>query len=144
MKIRMEVLKGMRLYNTYYICKQCRDIIMQLEFRIKSTLSERVGVYPEYEIKNWKSYKEALFAIKQISILSHDVDEFYKIIPAFVREDKEPQIDRTAKERLVKIKICIVCKLDVIIELYEDINGLDNENGIDVKIPPCESLRQYI
>ncbi|NBH27672.1 hypothetical protein D3Z60_18285 [Lachnospiraceae bacterium] len=135
MKIRMEVLEKMRLYNTYYICKQCRDIIKGLSFTSKGQT---------YKINNWFSYREALFTVRQIDIFSESVDIFYETVPVFVREKEEPEIDADIRSRLLNLMSTMVKEMDVIIELYESINDSENEKGIDVKIPPCDSLEQYI
>lgn len=136
MKIRMEVLEKMRLYNTYYICKQCRDIIAHLDI-----IREERDVYV---IKDWFPYREALFTVRQVDILSDYVDTFFEVVPVLVREKAEPKIDTDIKTRLLNLMSTMVRKMDVIIELYEGINDFENEKGIDIRIPPCDSLEQYI
>ena len=144
MKIQMEVLRGMRLYNTYYICKQCRDIIVELQFRDSQVRTRTEGVINVYTIINWKSYREALYSIRQIKVLSHDADLFYETIPVYTREKEKPQVDEETKTKLEAIKNRMVRTMDVVIELYVGFNDAKNEGGIDVKIPQCESLEQYI
>ena len=136
MKIQVEVLRGMRLYNTYYICKQCREMVNKLCIR---QIGDEV-----YVILNWTQYKEVLFTIEQVDVLSKAANEFYEAIPVFAREKEKPEIDYGLKIKLESIKTNMIKTMDVIIELYESINDFDEEKGIDIKIPPCESLGQYI
>ena len=58
----------------------------------------------EYVILNWEAYKEILFSIKQIKILSYDVEQFYETVPVFAREKEKPQIDSETKLKIYLMK----------------------------------------
>lgn len=87
----MEDFNNMRLYNTYYICKQCIGIILQC------TISQ-ISYEREYQINNWQRVKEALFTVRQIDIFLEDVNKLYEVIPTFVRESESPRIDNEIRK----------------------------------------------
>lgn len=136
MKIRMGDFPKMRLYNVYYLCKQCEAGIDGLNIQEK-----RSGIY---KIDQWNAYKEVLFTIRNIPFLRENVNDFYKTIPVFVREEVTPEIDSSTRNSLFSKKNAILSKMRTVIELYESMNLNEKDNGIDVKIPPCNSLQEYI
>lgn len=133
----------MRLYNTYYLCKQCETVISKLNILTISanTVSAANQIFI---IENYTDYKDALFILRQISAFTKYVDDFYDTIPVFVREKPRPEFDLSIKQRLEAKGKVISCMVQTIIELYESLNLGEDNNGIDVKIPSCESLDQYI
>ena len=55
-----------------------------------------------------------------------------------------PQVDpSTAPKINSKLKI-ITDKMNAIIELYENMNLGEHGNGLDIKLPPCDDLKDYI
>lgn len=127
----------MRLYNIYYLCKQCEETINGLSIPMVKGSQTRM-------IENWEEYKKALSVIRQIDFLKEDVDDLYEAVPVFVREKARPQIDSDTYSKLVNKKALIVTKMQAIIELYESMNLGEELSGIDVKVPKCESLDEYI
>ena len=127
----------MRLYNIYYLCKQCEDRISGLTFTT-------VKINQEYLINDWEKYKEALFVMRQVPSLKEYVDDFYETIPVFVREKEKPHVDHNTYSRLNTKKNTILNKVQTIISLYESMELGEARNGIDVKIPECDSLAEYI
>ena len=136
MKIRMEVFGGMRLYNTYYLCKEYIDDIKELEYKTIITGSS-------YELQNWENCKKGMTVIRQIPFLKWYVDDFYESVPVFTREDENPKIDSDTRNRLISKQKSLIKKMETVIELYESLDIGANENGIDVKIPSCDSLKEY-
>ena len=129
----------MRLYNIYYLCKQYIEEMGELKVTEKGTISTRY-----YVLDNWAEYKKALFAIGQIECLKKYTDEMYSTIPVFVRENEAPEVDSNTRSKLMTYKSRIVNKMQTIIELYESMQLKETEKGIDVKIPLCNSLDDYI
>lgn len=127
----------MRLYNIYYLCKQCEDRISGLTFTT-------VKINQEYLINDWENYKEALFVMRQVPSLKEYVDDFYETIPVFVREKEKPHVDHNTYSHLNTKKNTILNKVQTIISLYESMELGEARNGIDVKIPECDSLAEYI
>lgn len=138
MRLRLGNFQKMRLYNVYYLCKQCEEVINSLNFTARNT-SPQV-----FYIENWNEYKKALFTIRQIEFLKEKVDDFYETVPVFVREKARPEIDSDTKARLESKKKIILENIRSVIALYESMNLSENKNGIDVKIPKCDSLATYI
>lgn len=138
-KINLGDLPKMRLYNIYYLCKQ---YVSEVE-NVTVTEYRKTGGN-EYGLYNWVSYKETLQVIRQIDCLSEYVKQLYDMVPVFVREDAEPKIDGNTKNRILSAKDIIVEKMETIIELYESMQLKETSKGIDVKIPPCDSLSEYI
>ena len=136
MKIRMEVFGGMRLYNTYYLCKEYIDDIKELEYKTIITGSS-------YELQNWENCKKGMTVIRQIPFLKWYVDDFYESVPVFTREDENPKIDSDTRNGLISKQKSLIKKMETVIELYESLDIGANENGIDVKIPSCDSLKEY-
>ena len=136
MKIRMVVFGGMRLYNTYYLCKEYIDDIKELEYKTIITGSS-------YELQNWENCKKGMTVIRQIPFLKWYVDDFYESVPVFTREDENPKIDSDTRNRLISKQKSLIKKMETVIELYESLDIGANENGIDVKIPSCDSLKEY-
>lgn len=126
----------MRLYNMYYLCKKCKSEIESLV--IKNTRSQ------VYTIENWGKYKDALFVLRQIPFLRDSIDDLYGIIPVFVRERDKPEIDNEITNKLFKKNDSILLEINTVISLYESLELGEGSNGIDVKIPSCNSLDEYI
>ncbi len=126
----------MRLYNIYYLCKEYVEDINNLSF-------EAIEPGKVYKMESWNKCKNAMFVVRQIPFLKGYVDNFYSRVPVFVREKNNPQIDSSTMNILAGIKIDIADKMNTVIELYESLNMDANETGIDVKIPSCNSLKDY-
>ena len=135
MKIRMEVFWGMRLYNTYYLCKKYIDDIKELGY---------ASIGSSYELQSWENCKKGMTVIRQIPFLKRYVDDFYESVPVFIREDENPRIDSDIRNRLISKQKNLITKMESVIEMYESLDIGVNENGIDVKIPPCDSLKEYM
>lgn len=59
-------------------------------------------------------------------------------------KDGLPILSDTITKDLNKIKNKISNIMNVIIEFYESMNISNEKNGIDIKLPPCEDLKEYI
>ncbi len=127
----------MRLYNIYYLCKEYEDTF--LNFSIRQTNISNV-----YKIERWEEYKKGLSVIRKIVFLQPYVDALYDIVPVFVREKKQPEIDSVTRNALLDSNKGILNKIQAIIELYESLNLGEGLDGVDVKIPKCDSLGEYI
>lgn len=137
MKILPGDLSKMRLYNIYYLCKEYIGDIGGLDF---ASLANNQG----FEMRHWEACKKSMTIIRQIPFLKDYVDDFYAMIPVFVREEINPRIDSNIRSKLLKKQKEIFDKMQAVIELYEGLDITSNENGIDVKMPPCGSLKEYM
>ncbi len=127
----------MRLYNIYYLCKEYEDTF--LKFSIRQT-----NISDVYKVENWEGYTEGLSIIRQIVFLQPYVDALYDIVPVFVRGKKQPEIDSVTRNALLASNKGILNKMQAIIELYESLNLGEEFDGVDIKIPKCNSLGEYI
>lgn len=125
-----------RLYNIYYICNITVDKIRNVRFELNSKKT--------YNIFGWKEAKESMLILRKVPFLLEYVDDTVKSVPAYVREDKNPEVDSTTcsnvKGKIQKLQE----KIETVIELYESIQNGEAQEGIDIKIPNCASLKEYI
>lgn len=136
-KIQMREVYKMRLYNTYYLCKNLMHIF-------NNTRLKNIGDGKIYVIEGWAEYKSALESLHQVPMFQKITDEIYESVPVYVRENDEPQISMNAKNAFVQKNKELSKRMEIIIELYESMELRDRKNGIDVKIPNCSDLKQYI
>lgn len=135
MKILMGVTPKMRLYNIYRLCKQYIGII-----NLKNITNEG----QTYRIENWIEFQKALSVLGKIPILEKYTTSYIENVPEFVREKEIPGFDSDTARTLNSIKNNISNIMRVITEFYESMNISNGENGIDIKLPPCEDLKEYI
>lgn len=127
----------MRLYNTYFLCKEYIEDIKELGYAT-------IGAGPTCEMQNWENCKKAMAVIRRIPFLKRYVDDFYESVPVFIRENEKPRIDHDIRNMLSSKQKRLIAKMESVIEMYESLDMGVNENGIDVKIPTCDSLKEYM
>ena len=137
MKIQMGVTQKMKLYNVYRLCKQ------NIYF-LESAMAKKDEKSGLFVISTWPAVKERFELIKKIPSFKDCINDYINSVPVLVRESVSPQIDpSTAGKINSKLKV-ITSKMQTIIELYESMEISDGGNGIDIKIPPCDDLKEYI
>lgn len=140
MKIQIGVNQKMKLYNVYRICKQ------NIDYFKKPNLTRQVIENNNviFELENWTEYKEKLKNLRRLSILKNYIDNYFDIIPIFISEKEMPVVSSTMASQLESIRKNICERMETIINLYESMNLGDGGNGIDIKMPPCDDLKDYI
>ncbi len=130
----------MKLYNVYRICKQ------NIDYFKKSNLTKQVVENNNviFQLENWIEFKEKLKSLRKLSILKDYIDNYFNIIPVFISEKEIPKVSSTMASQLESIKKNICERMETIINLYESMNLGDGGNGIDIKMPPCDDLKDYI
>lgn len=136
MKILMGVTLKIRLYNVYRLCKQYIDTIDSNNIVCKDGKT--------YELENWRELIKILSNIEKIPVLKGYAVSYIKTVPEFVKEDIVPKFGSTTAGKLNTIKGEISNIMKIIIEFYESMNISSEDNGIDIKLPPCEDLKEYI
>lgn len=137
MKIQIGVNQKMKLYNVYRICK--RNIEEFNDYFAK--INDKTGLYI---IFNWKNIKQSLELIKKIPSFRRCVNDYIYSVPVLVRENVSAEFDsNTAQKVNAKLNV-IINKMQIIIDLYESMNLGNGGNGLDVKMPPCDDLKDYI
>ena len=137
MKIPMKEVYKMRLYNIYYLCSNLLEIFEK----------DRMTAYDSnraFYIEKWFEYTNALESIKQIPMFNEIATQIYESIPVFIREKERPSIDTNTKDKFIKLNNLLVTKMETIISLYDSMELNTSDNGIDVKIPQCVELKEYL
>lgn len=132
--------KGMKLYNTYYLCRELKPHIAALKLQ-----DHNLGMNNYYcGVKGWQNYKLALRQLREIDVLRDTIDKIYDDVPPFVTERSEPEISEEKKKALIRDVNTLINKMDAIIELcarYEEDKG---KFGVDFKLPKSDTLDDYI
>lgn len=137
MQIKMGSTQKMKLYNVYRLCKQ--NVSWLENFNIKK--DDTTGICT---IHDWSILKIKLEIIKKIPSFKEYVNDYIKTVPVLVRENVSPQIDPSTMQKL-NSKLQYICsKMRTIISLYESMGLGNSGNGIDIKMPPCDDLKDYI
>lgn len=127
----------MKLYNVYRLCKQ------NINF-LESAAAKKDNKSGLFVISNWDVVQERFELIKKIPSFKDYINDCINSVPVLVRESVSPQIDSSTAQKInSKLKV-ITNRMKVIIELYESMEIGDDGNGIDIKIPPCDDLKEYI
>ena len=134
--------KFMRLYNIYYICCACKDKIsadVGIE-AIKNSDNRIVA----YKVKGWGTLKEVLEQLNNISFMRQVVRDVYSIIDLLDRDNERPSLSQHRKDRFDIALNKLKHYLEAIQQLYDSLNIGESYTGIDVKIPKCDSLKEYM
>lgn len=129
----------MKLYNIYYLCKKFYKALNSLT--ISEEKSQNITTYC---IENWYEYLNILKSLRTIPYFKNKVDLIYNSIPVFIKSSPQPKIDISIKNKFLNAHLVLVQNMKTIIELYESMNISEKEKGIDVKIPNCQNLKEYI
>lgn len=126
----------MRLYNIYFSCKCAYDGMKSLEVAKRNDGA--------YSLKYWVPCKQALESLMKIDFISSDAERAYKSISPFDRKDVTPDVAPRTKDEFMACYKVIMNKLDAVISLYESMRDGESKPGVDIKIPKCRDLKEYI
>jgi len=127
----------MKLYNVYRLCKQNIELINDLNINYNKNAHI-------YTINNWLELKNILNKIEKIPVLKNLTSKCIKSVPDVVRHEKSPRMNEDIYNEFIAEKNILYNKMNMIIELYESMNLENDGNGVDIKLPPCEDLKEYI
>ena len=132
----------MRLYSIYYLCQKYKDDVIKCDTQ-EVTVS---GGGKVVQWRNWETYKEMLLVLREIKCLKMSVESIYEKIPVIEREKAIPTISTGLWGEIRNKQNELSMQLEVITMLYESmgLNEKTEPEGIDVKIPKCDSLGKYI
>lgn len=126
----------MKLYNIYYLCKDCIDVCQELSIaRINSN---------DFGISNWSEYKKILEKLYNIELFRNISYSIYSTIPSMVVDKISPIISTDRKDTIIRQNNNLVLMMQTVIELYESMHLTMDGKGIDVKIPECNDLKEYM
>lgn len=128
----------MKLYNVYRLCEQNVDF-----FYKNHIIDEGNGINI---IGSWKEIQKRFEKLSKIPVFKEDIEIYLKTVPSIEREEEEPKISNKLASKLIELETNIYNKIYTIIELYESMGLSDdnNSNAIDIKLPACEDLDEYI
>lgn len=132
----------MRLYNIYYICSVCKS-----EINDKVEIKERRNANNSiegYEIIGWGNCRKSLEQLKKISCMKEYADCVYETLGIFERDKNIPLVSTNVKDKFVSELNKLKIALEAIEKLYISLNIGKSNAGIDVKIPICNSLKEYM
>ena len=136
MKILLNGDLNMRLYNIYYTCKAVYDNLKNIRAETTPTEAKR--------IMSWELNKQALLTLFSLDFIKEDAKAVYNVLNPIELEQSQPVIGIKTYNKLVEKNNVVLSKVTAIIDLYESIKDGSSTPGIDMKIPPCESLEDYI
>lgn len=127
----------MRLYNIFYVCKVYLPAIKMVKITsIQGKQAER--------IENWKPCKEALEALMKIECLSELSKKAYFSIGGPERELAFPDVSNSTANKFMSGINNLSVSMEVLLKLCDSLELGEAESGIDIKIPKCESLKEYM
>lgn len=128
----------MRLYNILYVCKSCLPGIKL------ASVADAPGTPNVCIIKNWGSCKKSLDVLNKIECFKQEIEEIYSIIDWFQLEKEVARISSEHKS-IIKEKLAkITYSVETMVKLSDMMDMGKTESGVDVKIPKCSSLKEYI
>lgn len=126
----------MRLYNIYYTCKAVLSGLRSMREVRNDNGSRR--------LKNWGICRRALESLFDFEFIKDDARNVYGALSSIDRESNEPVIGNTTYANFSAYYKKVVNKVEAVVDLYESMKDGISQPGIDIKIPACSELRQYI
>ncbi len=133
----MRTVYEMRLYNIYYLCKELIDVFKQDRISLNSKRDI-------YEISDLENYWGAIDSLQNITLFKPTIEHFYNIIPVYAKDKNSIKVSIDIYRNFESLNKTIINQMSIIIDLYESMNISKNPVGIDVKIPQCKDLKEYI
>lgn len=125
----------MKLYNIYQLCKKNIYFYNILNTNRHDKL---------YTIENWTILKDTLHKLEKIPVLQPYVNSYINVIPDENQDEDVFLLDESTYSELGRNKNLLLRRMETIVELYESLNIKNEANGIDIKLPPCDDLKDYI
>lgn len=141
----MGVNQKMKLYNVYRLCKNHINLFKIIKIveseELNATGTRRIKIYT---INNWLELKEVLNIINKIPVLANYTNDFIQSVPDSLRDNASPCMEIERYNNFISKKDILLSKMKTIIELYESMNITESGDGLDIKLPPCNDLKDYI
>lgn len=126
----------MRLYNIFYVCKLCLP-------SIRAVTWENTKPYI-YLVKNWGDCKKSLDSLKKIECFEKKVERLYSILDDFQLKKEVARLSSEDLPNFEKALLDISVSVEMMIDLCDMLEMGKADSGIDVKIPKCDSLKEYM
>lgn len=131
----------MRLYNTYFLCKNYIDRIRELSWGKKEYNNTE-----EYDLRlnHWKDITSYLETLEKIDILKENVEAILKNKYSYDENKNALYMTLNIANEIKENHRVLISKMETIIALYESLNIKSTKDGVDIKIPECSSFKEYI
>lgn len=136
MKVLLNGDLNMRLYNIYYTCKAALNGLKQTREESLQNGAKRLS--------GWSIGKQALESLFTIDFIKDDANKLYNILSPIDRENPNPDIGYNTFNEFVTSYKKLIAKLEGVVDLYESMRDGISKPGIDIKVPTCDSLKDYI
>ena len=136
MKLLLNGDLGMRLHNVYYVCKVALNGLEQIKSQSLSANATR--------LTGWNIGKQALESLFNIDFIKDDAQKLYNTLSPIDREKLHPDIGNSTFNEFISLYQKLISKLETVVDLYESMREGISQPGIDIKIPRCSSLKEYI
>ena len=134
--------KFVRFYNVYYICKSCINAIENV--RIREVRNSNNNSLNGYRILEWNECRKILPELEKISSLKKYVNNVCNSLSFIAFEQVIPEITIESYKKFKEAFEKLAISVKTIINLYESMELGKTDSGIDVKIPSCDSLKEYM
>lgn len=128
----------MRLYNIYYICKTALEDLNTLSV---DNIKDNANVK---KLNHWNTCRDALYSLYHIEFFQNDIKDIYILFDPVSRENACPTVTTSLCNRFLTLYNKIIYKITAIIDLYESMRDNVSNQGIDIKLPTCNTLKEYI
>lgn len=128
----------MRLYNILYVCKTSLSGIKAASI-VDAPSAQGICI-----IKNWGICKKSLDALKKIECFRDEIERLYSIIDWFQLEKETARVSCERKSDIREKLAKIIFSVETMVKLSDMMKLGKTESGIDVKIPKCNSLKEYM
>ncbi len=132
----------MRLYNIYYVCKTCLPVLENVD--LPSTQRSSKWESSQFQIYEWNDCNTALNELRTIACLKKYVDDLYDLLSNLDTDTDVLIVYSDIKNKFIYAFNNIMNAMKTIIDLYESMELSGGRSGIDVKIPKCNSLKEYM
>lgn len=131
----------MRLYNMYYICKRC---LPSVELVIVMETRNTNNTVTSYRIKNWGECKKIMPELKKIKCMEKYVDKVCNTLNFVAIDQANPDVTIDTGKRFKTEFLEFKTAVKSIVDLYESLELGESNAGVDIKIPQCNSLKEYM
>lgn len=126
----------MRLYNIYYICKTALGDLKNVSKESLNNGSVRVI--------GWPACRNSLATLGTLDFIKQEVNDVYEALNPIDREKTNPDVGNNTYSSFNSAVKKLIVKIEAVIDLYESMKEGDSKPGLDIKIPPCDDLKEYI
>lgn len=131
----------MRLYNVYYLCKVSIDGIQGLDYR----KNDYPNGQSDITVLGWQKAMQSYEIVSEIDFLKEEVKVLQAAIPTYAQNMEDPNVSMATYNAVRSWNYQLLTKMQAIIDLHESVGDtVEAQAGIDIKVPKCDSFKEYI